>query len=401
MSMGKRERERQPEMWVTTTDLPTTASHPFYARLNQLLAEHHFDDFVDGQCQPFYAETMGRPGLPPGIYFRLLLIGYFEGIDAERGIAWRAADSLALRDFLGIGLDQAPPDHSTISRTRRLIALETHRAVFTWILQCLSTAGLVKGKTIGVDATTLEANAALRSIVRRDSGESYEEFLTKLAKASGIGTPKPRSGEGGSATCPAEARSAKAEGGLSLLTARASVGKPASHFHQRAARRSVSSPAQRDTREGGHSMASSAFQGPGSRATRIPARVRSDRRSLSNCAKAASTPSISFPVDVSIPHGPLVTATSTWSSRPSVSRYSMRQSGKCICPSKYARSWSCAHGSSSRASQSVRPSESGRPPVALVEPPLVFALQLIVQPYALNRSAPLLERLNGSHAPGR
>jgi transposase len=132
---------------------------------------------------------MGRPGLPPGIYFRLLLIGYFEGIDSERGIAWRAADSLALRDFLGVALDEAPPDHSTISRTRRLIDLETHRAVFTWVLQCLSTAGLIKGKTIGIDATTLQANAALRSIVRRDTGESYEEFLTTLAKASGIGTP--------------------------------------------------------------------------------------------------------------------------------------------------------------------------------------------------------------------
>ena len=189
MAMGKRTRDQQPTMWVPTTDLPTAASHPFYRRLNQLLREHGFDDFVEAQCAGFYAETMGRPGLPPGIYFRLLLIGYFEGIDAERGIAWRAADSLALRDFLGIGLDQAPPDHSTISRTRRLIALETHRAVFTWILQCLSTAGLVKGKTIGIDATTLEANAALRSIVRRDSGESYEEFLTTLAKASGIGTP--------------------------------------------------------------------------------------------------------------------------------------------------------------------------------------------------------------------
>ncbi len=189
MSMGKRKRNQQPTMWVTTTDLPTAASHPFYRRLNQALREHGFDDFVEAQCAGFYAETMGRPGLPPGIYFRLLLIGYFEGIDAERGIAWRAADSLALRDFLGIGLDQAPPDHSTISRTRRLSALETHRAVFTWILQCLSTAGLVKGKTIGIDATTLEANAALRSIVRRDSAESYEEFLTKLAKASGIGTP--------------------------------------------------------------------------------------------------------------------------------------------------------------------------------------------------------------------
>jgi transposase len=186
MAMGKRTRVRQPVMWVCATDLPTAASHPFYRRLNQLLREHRFDDFAEAQCITFYAETMGRPSLPPGIYFRLLLIGYFEGIDSERGIAWRAADSFALRDFLGVGLDSAPPDHSTISRTRRLIDLETHRAVFTWVLQCLSTVGLVKGKTIGIDATTLEANAALRSIVRRDSGESYEEFLTTLAKASGI-----------------------------------------------------------------------------------------------------------------------------------------------------------------------------------------------------------------------
>ena len=189
MAMGKRTRERQPKMWVTTTEFPTAGSHPFYTRLNQLLRDHGFDNFAEAQCATFYAETMGRPGLPPGIYFRLLLIGYFEGIDSERGIAWRTADSFALRDFLGVGLDQAPPDHSTISRTRRLIDLETHRAVFTWVLQCLSTSGLVKGKTIGIDATTLEANAALRSIVRRDSGESYEEFLTTLAKASGIGTP--------------------------------------------------------------------------------------------------------------------------------------------------------------------------------------------------------------------
>ncbi len=189
MSMGRRKRGRQPAMWVSTTHLPTSASHPFYRRLNEVLREHGFDDFVEAQCAGFYAETMGRPSLPPGIYIRLLLIGYFEGIDAERGIAWRVADSLALRDFLGLSLDEDPPDHSTISRTRRLIALETHRTVFTWVLQCLGSAGLVKGKTIGIDATTLEANAALRSIVRRDTGEEYEEFLAKLAKASGIGTP--------------------------------------------------------------------------------------------------------------------------------------------------------------------------------------------------------------------
>jgi len=189
MAMGKRKLDRQPAMWITTMDLPTAASHPFYRRLNTLLREDGFDNFVEAQCAGFYAQTMGRPGLPPGVYFRLLLIGYFEGINAERGIAWRAADSLALRDFLGLGLTEAPPDHSTISRTRRLIALETHRAVFTWVLQCLAGAGLLKGKTIGLDATTLEANAAMRSIVRRDTGESYQGFLTQLAKASGIGTP--------------------------------------------------------------------------------------------------------------------------------------------------------------------------------------------------------------------
>src|SRR3954470_3046908 len=145
--------------------------------------------FVEAQCAPFYAATRGRPSLTPGTYFRLLLIGYFEGIDSERGIAWRTADSLALRGFLSLGLDEVPPEHSTISRTRRLIDLETHRAVFTWILQVLATADLIKGKTIGIDATTLEANAALRSIVRRDSGETYQEFLTRLAHASGIETP--------------------------------------------------------------------------------------------------------------------------------------------------------------------------------------------------------------------
>ena len=187
--MGKRRRDRQPTMWVPTTELPTSASHPFYARLNRLLRDGGFDDFAEARCASFYAATMGRPGLAPGIYFRLLLVGYFEGLDSERAIAWRVADSLTLRDFLGLAFPDAPPDHSTISRTRRLIDLETHRDMFTWVLERLGEAGLVKGKTIAIDATTLEANAALRHIVRRDTGESYQEFLTTLAQASGIETP--------------------------------------------------------------------------------------------------------------------------------------------------------------------------------------------------------------------
>ena len=190
MAMGRRkDRARTPGLWIATNELPRTGGHPFYQRLNQVLDEHTFDAFVEAQCAPFYAATVGRPSLMPGTYFRLLLIGYFEGIDSERGIAWRTADSLALRGFLGLTLDEVPPEHSTISRTRRLIDLETHRAVFTWVLQVLATADLVKGQTIGIDATTLEANAALRSIVRRDSGETYQEFLTRLAQASGIETP--------------------------------------------------------------------------------------------------------------------------------------------------------------------------------------------------------------------
>jgi transposase len=188
MAMGTR-REQQEELWIPTCTVARPASHPFYERLNQLLAKHDFDRFVEGICQRFYAATMGRPGLAPGIYFRLLLIGYFEGIDSERGIAWRAGDSLSIREFVGIPLSERAPDHTTISRTRRLIDVETHRQVFAWVLEVLAEVGLVKGKRLGIDATTLEANAALRSIVRRDDGESYEEFLKGLAQQSGIATP--------------------------------------------------------------------------------------------------------------------------------------------------------------------------------------------------------------------
>src|SRR5437016_3212709 len=188
MAMGTRENDQTP-LWVSTSDLPSSPGHPFYTRLNAILEADGFDRFVEDQCRRFYAPVMGRPSLAPGRYFRLLLIGYFEGIDAERGIAWRAADSLAVRTFLRLGLEEGTPDHSTISRTRCLIDVETHRAVFTWIQQRLVAAGLLKGRTIAIDATTLEANAAMRSIVRRDTGESYQEFLTRLAAESGIKTP--------------------------------------------------------------------------------------------------------------------------------------------------------------------------------------------------------------------
>ncbi len=188
MAMGIRETD-QPPLWIAASDLPASPGHPFYTRLNAVLDAHGFDRFAEDQCREFYAKVMGRPGLPPGQYFRLLLVGYFEGIDSERGIAWRAADSLAVRRFVRLALNEAAPDHSTISRTRRRIDVETHRAVFTWIQQRLVEVGLLKGKTVAIDATTLEANAAMRSIVRRDTEETYQEFLTRLAKASGIETP--------------------------------------------------------------------------------------------------------------------------------------------------------------------------------------------------------------------
>ena len=189
MAMGKKKRRQQENLWVATSELPRTAGHPFKVRLNGLFNEHDFDDFVEGLCAKFYADKMGRPSLAPGVYFRLLLVGYFEGLGSERGIAWRAADSLALREFLGLKLSESPPDHSTLSRTRRLIDVETHAAVFGWVLQRVGEAELLKGKTLGIDATTLEANAPLRSIVGRDSEQGYEEFLRGLAQASGIETP--------------------------------------------------------------------------------------------------------------------------------------------------------------------------------------------------------------------
>lgn len=172
---------------MATCDVVETPGNAFYDRLNHILDEHKFDARVERLCQKFYKKSpYGRPSISPGVYFRSLLIGYFEGLDSERGIAWRTADSLSLRKFLGYGLDEATPDHSTISRTRRLYWLETHKAIFRWVLKILDEEGLISGRTISIDATTLEANAALKSIVRRDNGQSYNEYLKELAQAAGI-----------------------------------------------------------------------------------------------------------------------------------------------------------------------------------------------------------------------
>jgi transposase len=189
MALGKRKPVQQP-LFVSTAGL-CARSHPFYDAVNKVLDSHHFDTFAEDRCAKFYDDGTrgGRPGLAPGIYFRCMMVGYFEGIDSERGIDWRCNDSHSLKAFLGLAIDQPAPDHSTISRTRRLIDLETHQEVFQEVLKVLANHGLIDGKTIGVDGTTLEANAAMRSIVRRDSGEGYQEFLAKLAKESGIETP--------------------------------------------------------------------------------------------------------------------------------------------------------------------------------------------------------------------
>src|SRR6202047_280564 len=190
MAMSKRSGGgKEEDIWNGHKEVAAAPGHSFYKRLNELLEGAGFDEFVEGLCARFYHARLGRPSLRPGVYFRALLVGYFEGIESERGIAWRIADSLALRRFLLIGLNERTPDHSTISRTRRLIDIDTHREVFSWVLGLLAERGLLKGQRLGIDATTLEANAAMRSIVWRDTGETYEEFLRGFAKASGIETP--------------------------------------------------------------------------------------------------------------------------------------------------------------------------------------------------------------------
>ncbi len=189
MALGRRKRERQGELWIAAQDVPQPAGHPFYRRLNQLLAEAEFDEYVESLCGPFYAAHRGRPGIPPGVYFRMLLIGYFEGIDSQRGIAWRCADSLSLKSFLGYSLAEAVPDHSSLTVIRQRLSMAVHEQVFTFVLKIAQVKKLLKGKAVAVDTTLLEANAAMKSIVRRDTGEDWKEYLRGLMAEEGIEDP--------------------------------------------------------------------------------------------------------------------------------------------------------------------------------------------------------------------
>jgi len=184
-----REGDRQGDLIVTWEEMPRSPGHVFYDRLQEVLIAGGFDLFVETACQPYYAPKMGAPSLPPGRYFRMHMVGYFEGIASERGIAWRCSDSMSLREFLRLENREEVPDHSWLSKTRGRLPREVHERVFGWVLKLVAEQGLVKGKRIGVDASTMEANAALRTIVRREDGRTYREMLTRMAQESGIDTP--------------------------------------------------------------------------------------------------------------------------------------------------------------------------------------------------------------------
>jgi hypothetical protein len=147
MAMGKR-KPRQESLFITADQLTPSAGHPFYQKLNQLLNEAHFDRWIEDRCALFYSqtETRGQPSLPPGVYFRMLLVGYFEGLDSQRGIAWRCSDSLSLRAFLGIPLDQGTPDHSTLTNTRKRLPQEVFEEVFQFVLKIAAAKKLIVGR---------------------------------------------------------------------------------------------------------------------------------------------------------------------------------------------------------------------------------------------------------------
>ena len=186
MAMGRRNGESQGTLWVATGELPRSPGHVFYVKLNALLADAGFDEWVEALCQPYYAEKRGRPGIPPGVYFRMLFVGYFEGIGSQRGIAWRCADSLSLRTFLGMAADEESPDHSSLTIIRNRLSKDVHTDIFQWVLTLAREKHVLNGKTLGVDSTTLEANAAMKSIVRKDSGDDWRAYLTKLMQEEGV-----------------------------------------------------------------------------------------------------------------------------------------------------------------------------------------------------------------------
>jgi transposase len=181
MALGKHHEEQQ-EMWVATTSLPKSAAHIFYRKLNRLLKDADFDGTVEKMCESHYHDSLGRPSIPPGVCFRMLLVGYYEGIGSQRGIAWRCADSLSLREFLGVPLTEETSDHSSLTRVRDRLPLEVHTAVFQWVLALAAKKKLLPGKTVAVDSTTLEADAAMKSIIRRDTGEDWKAYLRRLMK---------------------------------------------------------------------------------------------------------------------------------------------------------------------------------------------------------------------------
>lgn len=185
MALGRRQAERQGELWVASASLPKSIGHVFYEKLNGLLHEAGFDRFVEELCAPYYHDSRGRPSIPPGTYFRMLLVGYFEGIDSQRGIAWRCADSLSLREFLGIAMGKQSPDHSTLSVIRGPLPEEAHVAVFQWVLNLARVKKLLDGRRVGVDSTTLEANAAMKSIVRKDTGDDWKQYVKTLMVEAG------------------------------------------------------------------------------------------------------------------------------------------------------------------------------------------------------------------------
>jgi Transposase domain (DUF772)/Transposase DDE domain len=188
MALGKR-IPKQPDLWLATTELPAAPGHPFYHKLNALLDEAGFDPFIEGLCRPYYADGVGRPGIPPGVYFRMLFVGYFEGLDSQRGIAWRCADSRSLQSFLGYLPSETTPDHSSLTKVRRRLPEAVHEQVFAFVLRVADAKGLLRGKTVAVDATTLEANAAMKAIRRKDTGDDWKEYLKKLAAEAGLEDP--------------------------------------------------------------------------------------------------------------------------------------------------------------------------------------------------------------------